>query len=166
MNYPPAALVPAGTVPYDPKPSLQYAAKVGLQATFVGAFVATVQNALSTHNRGPAGILTKYGGTIGMFGAMGAAFAFTEAVVGNQRQRDDPINGVAGGCAAGFLAGIRRGSLPLAVASCALLGGAVGVFDYSGQNLAGRNPNESPEEKRKRFFKQKPQPPPSEESDE
>jgi hypothetical protein len=39
--------------------------------------------------------------------AMGATFAFTETVVANQRQKNDPLNGVAGGCAAGFLAGIR-----------------------------------------------------------
>jgi hypothetical protein len=39
--------------------------------------------------------------------AMGAAFAFTEATVANQRQKDDAINGLTGGCAAGFLAGIR-----------------------------------------------------------
>lgn len=38
---------------------------------------------------------------------MGAAFAFTEAVVANQRETDDALNGLAGGCAAGFLAGIR-----------------------------------------------------------
>lgn len=39
--------------------------------------------------------------------AMGATFALTESVVANQRQVDDPLNGAAGGCAAGFLAGIR-----------------------------------------------------------
>ena len=38
---------------------------------------------------------------------MGAAFAFTEAVVANQREKDDALNGAAGACAAGFLAGIR-----------------------------------------------------------
>jgi hypothetical protein len=39
--------------------------------------------------------------------AMGATFAFTETAVANQRLKNDPLNGVAGGCAAGFLAGIR-----------------------------------------------------------
>jgi len=98
---------------------------------------------------------------------MGATFALTESVVANQRQKDDPLNGVAGGCAAGFLAGIRSRSLPMAVASCAVLGAAVGVFDYSGQSIAGHSAGLSPEEKRKRFFKQKPQPlSSSEESDE
>lgn len=38
---------------------------------------------------------------------MGATFAGTRSVVANTRQVDDSLNGVAGGCAAGFLAGIR-----------------------------------------------------------
>ena len=38
---------------------------------------------------------------------MGATFAATESIVANQRETQDALNGVAGGCAAGFLAGIR-----------------------------------------------------------
>jgi hypothetical protein len=38
---------------------------------------------------------------------MGATFAATESIVANQREKQDALNGVAGGCAAGFLAGIR-----------------------------------------------------------
>lgn len=38
---------------------------------------------------------------------MGATFALTESIVANQRQKDDALNGVAGGCAAGFLVGIK-----------------------------------------------------------
>ena len=34
---------------------------------------------------------------------MGASFAATEAVVANQREKDDALNTVAGGCAAGVL---------------------------------------------------------------
>ncbi len=42
---------------------------------------------------------------------MGATFAFTEAFVANERQKDDALNGAAGGCAAGFLAGIKSALL-------------------------------------------------------
>ena len=38
---------------------------------------------------------------------MGATFAATESIVANTREKNDALNGVAGGCAAGFLAGIR-----------------------------------------------------------
>jgi hypothetical protein len=44
----------------------------------------------------------------------------------------------------------------MAVGSCALLATAVGTFDYAGKSLAGDVQDISPEERRKRFFKQKP----------
>ena len=63
----------SGTTPekaaYDPKPSLQYASAVGLQAAGVGALASAVQNALGSHSSGAAGFLTRTGGTIGFFGA-------------------------------------------------------------------------------------------------
>lgn len=46
-------------------------------------------------------------GLMPLLAAMGATFALTESVVANTREKDDHLNGVAGGCAAGFLAGIR-----------------------------------------------------------
>lgn len=39
--------------------------------------------------------------------AMAGSFAFVDAVAANTRQTNDALNGVAGGCAAGFLAGVR-----------------------------------------------------------
>ena len=54
---------------YDPKPTLQYASAVGLQAAGVGALASAVQNALGSHSSGAAGFLTRTGGTIGFFGA-------------------------------------------------------------------------------------------------
>ena len=38
---------------------------------------------------------------------MGAAFSLTRDAVANARSTDDHYNGAAGGCEAGFLAGIR-----------------------------------------------------------
>jgi hypothetical protein len=112
--------------------------------------------------------------------AMGATFALTETVVANQRQKNDPLNGVAGGCAAGFLAGIRGAlivlypfvilvftfvilarSLPMAAAGCAAVGAAVGGFDYSGQLVGQTASPEKREERRRQFFKQ-PRPQPTE----
>ena len=51
-------------------------------------------------------------------------------------------------------------SLPIAVASCAVIGAAVGTFDHAGQSLRGDKETLSYEEKRKRFFKQNPSSPP------
>lgn len=143
---------PPDRPPYDPKPSLEYASLVGLQAGAIGAFVSAIQNALADHSRGAMGFVTRTGGTIGFFAAMGATFAFTESVVANQRRTNDAVNGAVGACAAGFLAGLRARSLPMALGSCAVMGAAMGTFDYSGQ-LAGEK-GETREEKRKKFFKQ------------
>ncbi|KAG6381126.1 hypothetical protein JVT61DRAFT_5524 [Boletus reticuloceps] len=150
------AEAPSGPIQdaYEPKAPLSRATTAGLQAGAVGTFVSAVQNALSSHSAGAAGFLTRTGSSIGTFAAMGAAFAFTEAVVANQRETDDALNGFAGGCAAGFLAGIRTRSLPIAVGSCAVVGGAMATFDYAGQIIG--DTEEKKEEKRKNFFKTRP----------
>lgn len=44
---------------------------------------------------------------IQLLAAMGATFSLTKSVAANQRHTDDHINGAVGGCAAGFLAGVR-----------------------------------------------------------
>ncbi|KAF9651857.1 hypothetical protein BDM02DRAFT_3154024 [Thelephora ganbajun] len=137
---------------FQPKATLRHASAVGIQAAGVGALVSAIQNALNSHKYGAAGVLTRTGGTIGFFGAMGATFALTESVVANTREKDDALNGAAGGCAAGFLAGIRARSLPAAVIGCTVLGAAVGTFDYGGKNIAGEGPV-SQEERRNNFFK-------------
>jgi len=121
--------------------------------------VSAVQNALDTHGRGASGVITRTGGTIGFFAAMGATFAFTDSYVANLRQTDDALNGAAGGCAAGFLAGIRARSIPVAVASCAVMGALVGTFDAAGKTLTGDGRDvegrAAREERRQRFFKHK-----------
>ena len=53
---------------YEPKPSLKNALTVGLQGGLVGVLVSAVQNALGNHNKGAAGIITRSGSTIGIFG--------------------------------------------------------------------------------------------------
>ncbi|KZO98384.1 hypothetical protein CALVIDRAFT_535469 [Calocera viscosa TUFC12733] len=150
---------------YEQKPALQNAAFVGLQSAGVGLVVSSVQNALETHGKGAAGVLTRTGGTIGFFAAMGAVFSYTEASIANARAKNDAWNGAAGGCAAGFLAGVRARSIPTAVASCAIIGGFIGMFDLTGRSLTGGVQDfegpEQREERRLAFFK-KPRPLPTE----
>ena len=55
---------------YEARPTIQYAARVGLQAGIVGTIVSTLQNALGKHNHGAMGVFTRTGGTIGLFGAL------------------------------------------------------------------------------------------------
>ncbi|KAF9270186.1 hypothetical protein L218DRAFT_952370 [Marasmius fiardii PR-910] len=118
---------------FEPKATIKKTMKWGLQGAAIGLVYSTLQNALGRHSHGAAGIFTRTGSTITFFAAMSATFAFTEAAVANQRLKDDSLNSVAGGCAAGFLAGIRSRSLPAAVAGCAFLGATTGLFDRAGQ---------------------------------
>lgn len=119
-------ILPAMSDHYEPKPTLKQTYQLALQAGTLGLIVSTVQNALGQHSHGAMGVFTRTGGTIGFFGtsfttpllpgdldinrhlaAMGATFAFTKGFIANERRTDDALNGAAGGCAAGFLAGIR-----------------------------------------------------------
>ncbi|KAF5374813.1 hypothetical protein D9758_000337 [Tetrapyrgos nigripes] len=154
---------------FDPKPVLKNTTTVGLQSgtskstsqhpfltpetAAVGTVVSTLQNALGSHSRGAAGVFTRSGSTITFFTAMGAAFAFTESMVANQREKNDAINGAAGACAAGFLAGIRARSLPVSLAGCAFLGTVVGLFDQAGQFTGNRAGSSLSPEERSSFFK-------------
>lgn len=52
---------------------------------------------------------------------MAASFVYTSSVAANIREKDDPINGVMGGCAAGFLAGVRGSSIFLPIPSVSAL---------------------------------------------
>lgn len=67
------------TPSFEPRPTVQYAATVGMQAALVGAFVSSVQNALGTHSRGASGFLSRTGGTIGFFGVFQQTFSFGSA---------------------------------------------------------------------------------------
>ncbi len=57
-----------GNSAYQAKATIEGAASAGLKGAGVGLLVSTVQNALDTHNRGAAGVITRTGGTIGFFG--------------------------------------------------------------------------------------------------
>jgi len=138
-------------VEFQPKSALQQAYRVGLQAGGIGVIAGAIKNAVTPDSRTITGYLTRFGSTVGFFTAVGMTFAATEAVVANQRRKDDHINGAAGACAVGFLFGIRARSLPKAVASCAFLGGAMGTFQYNG-NLQGDFAGK--DEKPRSFFKQ------------
>ena len=64
------------TPSFEQRPTLQYAATVGMQAALVGAFVSSVQNALGSHSKGASGFLSRTGGTIGFFGKFQQTFLF------------------------------------------------------------------------------------------
>lgn len=71
---------------------------------------------------------------------------------------DNGIAGASGGCAAGFVSGIRSGSIPKAVGMCAFMGSMVGTYDLAGGQLgweSGKKPRSEREKERESFFKKK-----------
>lgn len=71
---------------------------------------------------------------------------------------DNGIAGAAGGCAAGFVTGIRTGSIPKAMGMCAFMGSLVGTYDLAGGQLGwegGKKPRSEREKERESFFKRK-----------
>ncbi|RSH83445.1 uncharacterized protein EHS24_007129 [Apiotrichum porosum] len=138
--------------------TLNIATRITLQSAGAGLLVSAVQNALDRHDRGAMGIFTRTGGTIGLFAGMGFMYSFTQSYVANLREKDDSLNGAAGGCAAGFLAGVRARSFPMAVGACAGLGAVIGTFDAAGASLAGDGRQDLSRKEREQlrlsFFKQ------------
>ncbi|KAJ7492675.1 hypothetical protein FB451DRAFT_1389033 [Mycena latifolia] len=116
--------VPSSSATYHPKPALENAFRMGGQSAIAGVLLAGLRNALSGKNVG-------FLGAVGLFTAVGATFAMTESVVANQRQTNDALNGASGACAAGFLLGLRARSLPVAVGGCTIMGGMMGLYDYT-----------------------------------
>jgi len=148
----------AGEV-YEPKAAVKAAFTMGMYTGGIGLFFSTIQNALGSHNRGALGVFTRTGGTIGFFALMGATYAFSEAYVSNLRSKEDGFNAAAAGCATGLLAGARARSIPYGLGSCLAIGTLMGAFEASGASLANTRPVDtiqSIEERRRRFFKQRP----------
>ncbi|UZJ55907.1 hypothetical protein CBS101457_005227 [Exobasidium rhododendri] len=113
-------------------------------SAFAGTLVSAVQNSLSTHSEGAKGIFTRSGGTIALFTAMGGVFSFTDSFVANTRRKNDALNGAAGGCAAGLVAGAGARSIPMMVGSCAALATLIGTFDAAGRSISGSFPHAEP----------------------
>ncbi|CEQ40619.1 SPOSA6832_02254, partial [Sporobolomyces salmonicolor] len=144
---------------FTPTSPLQPAFNVGLTGAGVGLFVSAIKNSLDNHNKGAMGIFTRSGWLIGYFASIGFAFTFVDHTVANLIEtKDNGVAGAAGGCAAGFVAGIRTGSIPKAMGMCAFLGAAVGTYDLAGGQLgweSGRKTRSEREKERMDFFKKR-----------
>lgn len=89
----------------------------------------------------------------------GFAFSYVDHTVANLRSSStDGVSGAAGGCAAGFLLGIRSGSIPQAMGMCGIVGAAVGTYDLAGGQLgweSGTKDRVTREKERLEFFKKR-----------
>ncbi|GAA6042016.1 hypothetical protein JCM8097_009147 [Rhodosporidiobolus ruineniae] len=144
---------------YTPTPAFQPAFNVALTGAGVGLFVSAIKNSLETHNKGAMGVFSRTGWIIGYFATAGFVFSYVDHTVANLiESKDNGVAGASGGCAAGFVSGIRTGSIAKAMGMCAFMGAAVGTYDLAGGQLgweSGKTVRSEREKKRVEFFKQR-----------
>jgi len=123
------------SVQYQPKDALAAAAQGTLVMGSAGALLSAVQNSLAKQNIGAMGFITRTGGTIGLFAAMGGTYLFTKTATANLREKDDFINSALGGFLGGAIMGTRFRTLSAVLGYGSSLALLLGVFDYTGGSL-------------------------------
>ncbi|GAA5843997.1 hypothetical protein JCM9279_003696 [Rhodotorula babjevae] len=144
---------------YTPTGPFAPAFNSALTGAGVGLFVSAIKNSLETHNKGAMGVFSRTGWLIGYFATASFAFSYVNHSVANLvESRDSGLAGASGGCAAGFITGLRSGSVPAAMGMCAFTGALVGTYDLAGGQLGwekGRKMRSEREKERVDFFKKR-----------
>ncbi|GAM83202.1 hypothetical protein ANO11243_011880 [Dothideomycetidae sp. 11243] len=122
---------------YHPKDAVGAAVKATMITSGAGAFVSTIQNTLTRQNRGAMGFLTKTGGTIAVFGAMGGAYEFAKLASANLREKDDIWNPTIGGFFSGTMLGLRFRTMPAVLGYGTLTAVVLAAFNYTGGKISG-----------------------------
>ncbi|KAL8988082.1 MAG: hypothetical protein Q9177_002787 [Variospora cf. flavescens] len=122
---------------YQPKDAVGGAARSTLILGGAGLFLSAVQNSLTRQNVTGWGVITRTGGTIGLFAAIGGTFEFARVAAANLREKDDAYNQAIGGFFAGGIVGFRMRSFPAVIGYGAALATLQGVFEYTGGKLNG-----------------------------
>jgi len=133
-------------------------ASLTLQGAGLGLVISSLQNTVAHHNKGMMGVFTRSGGTIGYYAAVAAAWQLGFSASNNFRQKTDYINSFNGGCAAGFLMGMRQRNIPAAMGGCAFVGSVMATVHYTatyGTRTAGL-PREQQDAIRSALYKKRP----------
>ncbi|KAF8250153.1 hypothetical protein K440DRAFT_597600 [Wilcoxina mikolae CBS 423.85] len=133
----------AGGKPFERRDAIGQGVKGTLIVGGVGAILSGIQNSLSKQNIGAFGVITRTGGTIAIFAAMGGSYMFVRNAAANLREKEDSWNPAIGGFVAGAILGTRFRTMPSVIGYGAGLALTLGVFDYTGGSIAGifRDPN-------------------------
>jgi len=122
---------------FERRDALGLGVKGALIVGGVGTMLSGVQNSLAKQNVGVFGVITRTGGTIGTFAAMGGSYMFFRNAAANLREKEDSWNPAIGGFIAGAILGTRFRTMPSVVGYGAGLAVLLGAFDYSGGSLKG-----------------------------
>ncbi|KAF1956592.1 hypothetical protein CC80DRAFT_472142 [Byssothecium circinans] len=130
---------------FHPRDTLGNTASTALKLTACGAIIAGVQNTLRKQNVGALGIITRSGGLIAMFAAVGTAYQFTLDASSNLRQKDDAYSEALAGFAAGATIGVTRRSIPFMLGAGAGFGTVLAAYRYT-SGLSGHSKDEDEDE--------------------
>ncbi|KAG8629759.1 hypothetical protein KVT40_001378 [Elsinoe batatas] len=122
---------------YHPKDAIGSAVKATMITSGAGAFVSTIQNTLNRQNIGAMGFVTRTGGTIAVFGAMGGVYEFAKLASANLREKDDIWNPTIGGFFSGTMLGLRFRTLPAVFGYGTLSAVVLAAFNYTGGKMSG-----------------------------
>jgi len=122
---------------YRPKDAISATIRSTMVTAGAGAIISGVQNTLTKQNVGAFGILTKTGGTIAVFAAMGGSYEFAKIASANLREKDDSWNNAIGGFFAGTMLGLKFRTVPAVLGYGSALAVILGTFDYAGGSLTG-----------------------------
>ncbi|KAL8722791.1 MAG: hypothetical protein Q9225_000803 [Loekoesia sp. 1 TL-2023] len=122
---------------YQPKDAISASARSTMILGGAGLFLSAVQNSLVRQNVTGWGVITRTGGTIALFAAIGGTFGFARTAAANLREKEDAYNQAIGGFFAGGVVGLRMRSFPAVLGFGALLAIIEGTFVYTGDKLSG-----------------------------
>ncbi|KAF2459646.1 NADH-ubiquinone oxidoreductase 213 kDa subunit [Lineolata rhizophorae] len=118
--------------PYQPRDVIDRTIKAVMVVGGAGTVLSAIQNSLTRQNVGALGFITRTGGTIGTFAALGAGYAFTSTAAANLREKDDAYNEAIGGFFGGSVIGLSKRSFPKTLGYGAGLAIVLSAFKYTG----------------------------------
>ncbi|KAL4797231.1 hypothetical protein BDV19DRAFT_359182 [Aspergillus venezuelensis] len=138
---------------YHPQDTIARTFKTTGLTGFVGLFASAVQNTLAKQNLGAWGVVTRSGGTIGIFASMGATYEFVKTSSANLRETHDHWNVALGGLFSGAILGLKARTFPSMLGHGAALAIFMGAFEYTGGSLYGpkRDPHVDEFERREKL---------------
>ncbi|KAI5817072.1 hypothetical protein BZA77DRAFT_337974 [Pyronema omphalodes] len=122
---------------FERKDAIGQGAKGALIVGGVGAIMSGIQNSLSKQNIGAMGVITRTGGTIGIFAAMGGSYMFVKNASANLREKEDYWNPTIAGFVSGAIMGTRFRTMPAVLGYGTGLAVLLGTFDYTGGTIRG-----------------------------
>ncbi|KAI8870379.1 hypothetical protein GQ42DRAFT_169143 [Ramicandelaber brevisporus] len=105
---------------------------LALIGTGLGATFAALETAITKHDQGAKGVFTRSASRVGYMAVAGGIYGSVQPLLANMREKNDPWNAAAAGCAVGFVIGAKKKALAPMLGRCALMGAIMGGYEATG----------------------------------